>query len=87
MQLPPISRDASYCFNSMAWKNLDFDFVKLTQIERQKEKEMADFLNNVRFKTFGSAARPLGSIPRCRSGTVHCWIICTMASRVQAVNR
>jgi len=54
MQLPPISREAKYCFNSKAWKSLDFDFIKLTQIERQKEKEMADFLNNVRFKTLGS---------------------------------
>ena len=55
MQLPPISRDAKYCFNSKAWKSLEFEFIKLTQIERQKEKEMADFLNNVRFKTLGSS--------------------------------
>lgn len=47
MQLPPASPDARYCFESKAWANAGFQTVKLTEIKRQEDADMAALLNRM----------------------------------------
>jgi ATP-dependent DNA helicase PIF1 len=51
-QLPPVSKSASFCFNSMAWEELAMDVVLLTTQFRQKDDtEMQAVLDEVRWGT------------------------------------
>ncbi len=52
LQLPPINRDTqnyNFCFNSNAWKSLNFEAFVLEQSFRQSDEEFIRVLNNLRF--------------------------------------
>ncbi len=52
LQLPPINRDTqdyNFCFNSKAWKDLNFEAFVLEQSFRQSDEEFIRILNNLRF--------------------------------------
>ena len=52
LQLPPINRDTqdyNFCFNSRAWKDLNFEAFLLEQSFRQSDEEFIRILNNLRF--------------------------------------
>jgi energy-coupling factor transporter ATP-binding protein EcfA2 len=47
MQLPPASKNPKYCFESKAWDEALFEPVKLTEIKRQEDANMAALLNRM----------------------------------------
>lgn len=50
-QLPPVRMEEDrkdFCFNSLAWKELNLKSVILKEVKRQSEKELSEALNNVR---------------------------------------
>ncbi len=52
LQLPPINRDSqiyNFCFNSKAWRNLNFEAFVLKESFRQSDEEFVRVLNNLRF--------------------------------------
>lgn len=52
LQLPPVNRDSqdfNFCFNSKAWKDLNFEAFVLEQSFRQSDEEFIRILNNLRF--------------------------------------
>ena len=59
-QLPPVKinetveinkaqRLIDYCFNSLAWKELDFEIINLTHVYRQNDKDFVETLNRIRY--------------------------------------
>ncbi len=51
-QLPPVDKTSGFCFESMAWKELNLKNVLLRKIYRQEDSSFAEILNDIRQNNF-----------------------------------
>ncbi|GBB85025.1 hypothetical protein RclHR1_01160019 [Rhizophagus clarus] len=48
-QLPPVSKNSKFCFEALKWKTCLKHTIQLTKIYRQKDSELIELLNEMRY--------------------------------------